>query len=82
MRLSVVALLFYLGCLGLTYFGFTTVPTGFIPAQDMGYMFVSLKMPDAASIDRTEETVAKVAEMTRATPGVYSTFAISRLFRS
>jgi len=76
-RLSALALLVYAGFVGLTYFGFRTVPTGFIPTQDMGYMFVTVRLPDAASIDRTEATVARVAEMTRATPGVYSTFAIS-----
>src|SRR5256885_13485799 len=33
-RLAVVSLVVYLGLLVLTYIGFRTVPTGFIPSQD------------------------------------------------
>ena len=40
LRLSVVVLVVYGGLLGLTYWEFTTVPTGFIPAQDKGYLIV------------------------------------------
>ncbi|MGH7178201.1 MAG: efflux RND transporter permease subunit, partial [Tepidisphaeraceae bacterium] len=76
-RLGALALVVYVGLLGLTYVGFRTVPTGFIPAQDAGYLLVALQMPDAATLDRTEPVMARLAEMARATPGVKATFAIS-----
>ena len=50
LRFSVVALLVYGGLLFLTYLGFKTVPTGFIPQQDLGYVIVNLQMPDAAVV--------------------------------
>lgn len=37
------------------------VPGGFIPAEDMGYLFVNMQLPDAASLQRTD-LVAKKAE--------------------
>ncbi len=75
-RFSAVALIFYVGMLGLTYVGFKEVPAGFIPAQDMGYLLVALQLPDAATIERTEAVMARLAEIARATPGVEHTFAV------
>jgi multidrug efflux pump len=76
-RLSAVALLVYVGLLGLTWLGFRSVPTGFIPPQDAGYLIVALQMPDAATIDRTEPVTSRLAEIARGVPGVKGTFAIS-----
>ncbi len=76
-RLSAVALLVYLGFVGLAYLGFTRVPTGFIPPQDAGYLIMNLQMPDAASIDRTEPVMRRMADIARDTPGVAHTVAIS-----
>ena len=61
----------------LTYLGFRTVPTGFIPAQDAGYLIVNLQMPDAATIDRTQPVMTRLAEIARNVPGVGHTVAIS-----
>ena len=41
----------YGGLLFLTYKPFTTVPTGFIPTQDKGYLVVNVQLPDAASLE-------------------------------
>ncbi|MHC4116073.1 MAG: efflux RND transporter permease subunit [Planctomycetota bacterium] len=37
------------------------VPGGFMPEEDMGYLFVNMQLPDAASLQRTD-AVAKKAE--------------------
>ena len=34
------------------------IPTAFIPTEDKGYMALSVQLPDAASLQRTEATVA------------------------
>jgi multidrug efflux pump subunit AcrB len=39
-RRSAIVLILYLGLLALTVFGFVKVPSGFIPAQDQGYLIV------------------------------------------
>ena len=37
LRSSAIALMVYAGLIGLTIFGFSRVPTGFVPTQDKGY---------------------------------------------
>jgi hydrophobe/amphiphile efflux-1 (HAE1) family protein len=76
-RHTVLALLAYGGLLALTVFTFTRVPSGFIPAQDMGYFLVVVQLPDGASFPRTDEIVRRVDAIARETPGVAHTFAIS-----
>ena len=70
LRVSVIVLLVYGGFLWLTYLGFSTVPVGFIPEQDKGYVVVNAQLPDGASLERTEEVMARVTEIARNTPGV------------
>jgi len=78
-RLAAVSLVAYAGFVVLTYFGFGAVPTGFIPAQDAGYLLVTLQMPDATTIDRTERVMSRLAELARQVPGVKDTVAIAGL---
>ena len=78
-RMSVMALVVYCGLVWLAYHGLTTVPTGFIPSQDQGYLIVNVQMPDASSIDRTEQTMAKLSQVARATPGVRGAFTVAGL---
>ncbi|EMI41751.1 transporter, hydrophobe/amphiphile efflux-1 (HAE1) family [Rhodopirellula sp. SWK7] len=56
-RLSLVVMLIYAGLLWGTYKGMTTVPTGFVPAQDKGYLLVDIQLPDSASLERTDRVV-------------------------
>ncbi len=76
-RLSVIALVLYVGLLYLTYLGFGSVPTGFIPAQDTGYLLVNLQLPEAAAMWRTDETIRELARLANADPGVQDTFAVA-----
>jgi multidrug efflux pump len=70
LRLSVIVVILYLGLIVLTGFGFTRVPTGFIPQQDKGRLIVNVQLPDSASLERTTEVMAKVDKIARGTPGV------------
>jgi multidrug efflux pump len=76
LRISAVILVVYVGLLMLTYLGFTTVPTGFIPEQDKGYVVVNAQLPDGASLERTEAVMAKVDEVAHGTPGVLHTISL------
>jgi hydrophobe/amphiphile efflux-1 (HAE1) family protein len=78
-RLSALVLLVYVGLLFLTYLGFKTVPTGFIPEQDQGYLIVAIQLPDASSIDRTDAVLAHMSDIAAKTPGVEATFAVTGL---
>jgi multidrug efflux pump len=73
LRLSVIVLLIYVGLIGLTVFGFTRVPSGFVPSQDKGVLVVNVQLPDSASLERTVEAVAAVEKIALETPGAVHT---------
>ncbi len=73
LRISVIVLLIYGGLMGLTYLGLKSVPSGFIPEQDKGYLVVNAQLPDGASLDRTDSLVRNLSELARETPGVAHT---------
>ena len=75
-RVSIVGLLIYGGLLGLTYKGFKEVPTGFIPSQDSGYFVANVQLPDAASLQRTDDVMRRMMAITNKTKGVKDTFAV------
>lgn len=78
-RFSGVALVVYGLLVLLAWHGLRTVPTGFIPAQDQGYLIVSAQMPDATSMDRTEKLMTHLSEYARKLPGVRGAFSIAGL---
>ncbi|HEV7632247.1 MAG TPA: efflux RND transporter permease subunit, partial [Steroidobacteraceae bacterium] len=69
-RRTGIALVLYVGLLGLTALGFNHIPTGFIPGQDKLYLVSVIQLPAGATIDRTEEVVKRVAEIGLKDPGV------------
>lgn len=46
------------------------VPGGFIPEEDMGYFFVNIQLPDAASLQRTNAVSSKVEKILLSNPDV------------
>jgi len=76
-RGTVVALAVFGGLLYATCHGLMTVPTGFIPSQDKGYLLVNVQLPDSASLERTQAVVAKMDEMALATKGVRHTVSVA-----
>jgi multidrug efflux pump len=60
----------YAGLLVLTALMFWVVPSGFIPAQDKEYVIGIARLPNAASLDRTEAVVRKMTAIALDTPGV------------
>src|SRR5206468_11507206 len=65
-----LALTTYALLLGLIVVGFRNIPTGFIPAQDKGYVIVAIQLPDGASLERTDAVVRRAGDVILATPGV------------
>src|SRR5262249_50950345 len=77
LRVSVLVLLIYGGLLGLTYWGFTRTPTGFIPPQDKGYLLVNVQLPDSSSLERTQRGMRGVEMVAGKLRGVTHTRAIA-----
>jgi multidrug efflux pump len=49
---------------------FSWVPRGFIPIQDKLYLIAGVKMPEGASIERTDAALKKVAQIAMSVEGV------------
>lgn len=77
LRVSVVVILAYGGLLYLTYWGFTSTPTGFIPAQDKGYLLVNVQLPDSTSVQKTQTVMRRVEEIAMKIAGVKHTVALA-----
>jgi multidrug efflux pump subunit AcrB len=76
LRTSAIVFLIYVGLLGLTGFGFSRVPSGFVPVQDKGYLVTNIQLPDSASLERTVEATSAVEKIMLETPGVGHTLAV------
>jgi hydrophobe/amphiphile efflux-1 (HAE1) family protein len=51
-------------------------PTGFLPSEDQGGFFVSVALPDGASVARTSRVLGTIEKNVLQFPGVADTFAI------
>ncbi len=49
---------------------YKSLPTGFIPEEDMGAFFINVQLPDAAAIPRTQAVMDKVTRALDDIPGV------------
>jgi hydrophobe/amphiphile efflux-1 (HAE1) family protein len=78
-RLSAVALLVYVGMLGLTALTFKQVPAGFVPSQDKQYLIAFAQLPDAASLERSDAVIRRMTEIALKHPGVESVIAFPGL---
>ena len=46
------------------------IPTGFLPEEDQGYMYVNVSLPEAASMQRTDAACRKIEAVLSQTPGI------------
>jgi hydrophobe/amphiphile efflux-1 (HAE1) family protein len=61
----------------LAVYLFLTIPQGFVPDEDQGYLMTVIELPDASTITRTEEVVKQVNDAALSTPGVAATVAVA-----
>ncbi|HEX7282612.1 MAG TPA: efflux RND transporter permease subunit, partial [Vicinamibacterales bacterium] len=79
LRVSAVAVVVYLGMIGLTYVAFQRTPVGFVPTQDKIYLVAFAQLPDAASLDRTEAVIRKMSAAALEHPAVKHSVAFPGL---
>ncbi|HTN04609.1 MAG TPA: multidrug efflux RND transporter permease subunit, partial [Planctomycetaceae bacterium] len=70
LRTNLIVLGLYGGMLYATWHVFDVTPTGFIPAQDKGYLLVNVQLPDSASLNRTIATMSDIDRLVRKISGV------------
>ena len=71
--LAVVVLLLF--GLAAVFFG-RELPSGFLPDEDQGYVFINLQLPLAASVQRTDQAAREVEAILAKTPGVEYTTSV------
>jgi HAE1 family hydrophobic/amphiphilic exporter-1 len=76
-RVVVIPVILFAGIVALTGGGFQTVPTGFIPDEDQGLFFISVTLPDGATLERTQEVMTEIDKIVAETPGVASRFGVT-----
>lgn len=62
-RKIILGMLFIGIILGATGFVGKLLPGGFMPEEDMGYFYVNVQLPDAASMQRSDAVTRKVEEI-------------------
>jgi hydrophobic/amphiphilic exporter-1 (mainly G- bacteria), HAE1 family len=60
---------------GAGLFG-SRLPSGFLPEEDQGYIFLALQLPDASSLERTDQVCHKIEDFLSKTPGVQYTTSV------
>jgi HAE1 family hydrophobic/amphiphilic exporter-1 len=61
--------------IGAGLFG-SRLPSSFLPEEDQGYIFLALQLPDAASLERTDQACRKIEDFLSKTPGVQYTTSV------
>src|ERR1019366_2274871 len=68
-----------LGVTLLTVGLFKHLPTGFLPNEDQGAFFVSMRLPDGASTERADAAARKIETVISKLPGVATYFVLGGL---
>ena len=76
-RKTFVAVLMLLIVAGAAAFFGSRVPSSFLPDEDQGYIYINMQLPNAASLQRTDQASRQVEKILANTPGVqYSTSVV------
>ncbi|MBV8752609.1 MAG: efflux RND transporter permease subunit, partial [Hyphomicrobiales bacterium] len=69
-RVAIVGVVVVVGALALSAILFRITPQSFLPDEDQGAIFASLRLPEGASINRTEAVVKQIEDLVLPIPGV------------
>jgi hydrophobic/amphiphilic exporter-1 (mainly G- bacteria), HAE1 family len=75
-RKGAVVLLVLVVCGLAAVFVAKRLPSSFLPDEDQGYVYVSLQLPVASSMERTSDAAAQVEKVLADTPGVQYTTTV------
>ena len=75
-RVSILGLVAILTSAAGVYLLSLRTPTGFLPEEDQGAFFISVQLPDGASVIRTRDAVKQIEAALRQMPQIQNIFAI------
>jgi len=76
-RMLAVVGVAYVLLLSIAGWRFAATPSGFIPAQDQGYLIGVVQLPPGSSLQRTDDVVQRAAAIARQNPDVKATIAFA-----
>ncbi|MCU1232154.1 MAG: transporter, hydrophobe/amphiphile efflux family [Candidatus Solibacter sp.] len=79
MRRTALPVLILLLVAGLAVGLFKRLPVGFLPSEDQGAFFVSMRLPDGASTERADLAAQKIEKVISKLPGVDKYFVLGGL---
>jgi multidrug efflux pump len=77
LRASALVLLLYAGLMALTWWTSATLPTGYIPNQDQGRFYIAVQMPDASSLERTQQVMDRIQRIVQVDKGIVHTTEVA-----
>jgi HAE1 family hydrophobic/amphiphilic exporter-1 len=75
-RVSAIGIFVVAGVTAASVFMFNRLPQSFLPEEDQGAIFAAMRLPEGASINRTEEIVKQVEDIVRPIPGVQGILSV------
>ena len=75
-RVSLLGVVLIVACAAVLFGLFSRTPTGFLPEEDQGAFFVSMQLPDGASVSRTSVAARRIEELLKSMPQVRNVFSI------
>jgi HAE1 family hydrophobic/amphiphilic exporter-1 len=75
-RKSVFALILLVAFAAAAGFFGSKIPSSFLPDEDQGYLYINLQLPNAASLQRTDEVATKIEDALAKTPGIQYTTSV------
>ena len=76
-RHAFIAVVLFLGVIAASAWLLQRTPTSFVPAEDQGYVFASVVLPDGASINRTGRVGSDLQKVISAHPAVENVLLIN-----
>lgn len=74
---KIVGAVVFAAMLGVMIFLFRTVPSGFVPPEDQGYVISIVVMPDGATLKRTSQTTENIRSAVAKDPATAHEFAVN-----
>ena len=69
----------FVGLVAVLVILWRVVPGSFLPSEDKGYFAISVQLPDAASLQRTQAVIKQVEDMVRKEPAVQNVVVLAGL---
>jgi HAE1 family hydrophobic/amphiphilic exporter-1 len=75
-RVAIIGVAVVAGALAVSAWLFSKIPQSFLPEEDQGAIFAALRLPEGASINRTEAVVKQVEDSVTPIPGVEGVLSV------